>query len=358
MSSTHNDELSDARKKRVRVLKKMIVGIVIFSILLPTILCILLFVKMNSLNKELDEIKGAVQAFSAEKIQADEDRHAAVSEGEKDTGDAGLRTEPEYTEPDTNAETETEPETESETEAETEAESQSEIASEPETQEPQTTATSEQKLIEEALAEGRKVVYLTFDDGPCANTENLLDAIDKYGVKVTFFVNGFVDYPDSLRRIVNEGHTLALHTYSHDYSKVYGSLDGFKYEISSLQDKIEGITGIRPNIFRFPGGSSNTVSPLPIRIFIDYLDSIGMVYYDWNVSSGDGGGNLLTVDQVYNNVMDGIAGNDVSIVLMHDSTYRMTTYEAVPRIIESLQAMNALILPISEDTVPVHHNVN
>ena len=185
----------------------------------------------------------------------------------------------------------------------------------------------------------------------------MLDVLAEHNVKATFFVNGYEGYEEALNRIVNEGHTLALHTYTHDYAHVYESVESFSQEVESLQDYLEKVTGTRPYIFRFPGGSSNSQAPLPISQYIDYLNKNNLVFFDWNVSSGDGEDGLSR-KQVYDNVMKGIAGQDVSVVLMHDATYRMTTFEAVPDIIEKLQEQNALILPITADTQPVHHNVN
>ena len=297
---------------------------IITIILLPTILCVILFCRMNRLQKDFSELKAQLE--SSVQLASDEE-----SPGKKQS-QASLNKNPAEPESSDTADAETQPAV---TEAETDA----------------------QTTVEEALKQGRKVVYLTFDDGPSDNTDALLDVLAEHNVKATFFVNGHEGYEEALNRIVNEGHTLALHTYTHDYAHVYESVESFAQEVESLQDYLEKTTGVRPHIFRFPGGSSNSQAPLPISQYIDYLNKNNLVYFDWNVSSGDGGDGLSR-KQVYDNVMKGISGQDISVVLMHDATYRMTTFEAVPDIIEKLQEQNALILPITADTQPVHHNVN
>ncbi len=218
-------------------------------------------------------------------------------------------------------------------------------------------ATEYSEEVQQALNEGRKVVYLTYDDGPSPNTGTLLDVLDQYGVKATFFINGHPEYEDALIDIYERGHTVAMHTYSHRYDVVYGGLESFANEIITLSDYIEDTIGVRPAIFRFPGGSS-TGKTTEVTTYIDYLNSNGIVYYDWNVASSDAVEIPLPAVQIYNNVMTGIAGKDISVVLMHDAVGKETSIQATALIIESLQEMNALILPITEETVPVHHGVN
>ena len=329
-------EISEAerRRKRVKLYKRIIVIAIITIILLPTILCIILFCRMNHMQKEFSELRARIETAS---MLAEEESNDKASDDRK--GQTSLNKNPSENTKETQS---VQPETES-------------VQPETETTQPETQAGED--IVEEALSEGRKVVYLTFDDGPSGNTEALLDVLAEHNVKATFFVNGHEGYENALNRIVKEGHTLALHTYTHDYAHVYESVDSFAQEVESLQDYLESTTGVRPLIFRFPGGSSNSKAQLPISDYIAYLNKHNMVYFDWNVSSGDGGDGLSS-RQVYDNVMKGIAGQDVSVVLMHDATYRMTTFEAVPDIIEKLQEQNALILPITADTQPVHHNVN
>ena len=148
-----------------------------------------------------------------------------------------------------------------------------------------------------------------------------------------------------------------MHTYTHRYDTVYGGVESFAEEINLLSDYIFETVGIRSYIFRFPGGSSTSMTN-EMQMYIDYLNANGIVYYDWNVGSSDAVPNPLPKEQIYNNVMSGIAKKDVSVVLMHDAAGKETTVEATRLIIESLQEMDALILPITNETVPVHHNID
>lgn len=203
---------------------------------------------------------------------------------------------------------------------------------------------------------GIRRVYLTFDDGPSANTDRILDILAQYGVKATFFVVGKEGYTDQYRRIVEDGHTLAMHSYSHRYNEVYASLDSYKADLTKLHDYLYELTGEDCRFVRFPGGSSNTVSKVSMWDLIDYLDSEDMVYFDWNVSSGDSTGGNKSVDQLTNNVLENIGKYNNAVVLFHDAAGKTTTVDALAGIIEKiLESDNTVLLPISEDTVKVQH---
>ena len=203
---------------------------------------------------------------------------------------------------------------------------------------------------------GIRRVYLTFDDGPSANTDRILDILAQYGVKATFFVVGKEGYTDQYRRIVEDGHTLAMHSYSHRYNEVYASLDSYKADLTKLHDYLYELTGEDCRFVRFPGGSSNTVSKVSMWDLIDYLESEDMVYFDWNVSSGDSTDNKKSVDQLTNNVLENIGKYNNAVVLFHDAAGKTTTVDALAGIIEKiLESDNTVLLPISEDTVKVQH---
>ncbi len=203
---------------------------------------------------------------------------------------------------------------------------------------------------------GIRRVYLTFDDGPSANTDRILDILAQYGVKATFFVVGKEGYTDQYRRIVEDGHTLAMHSYSHRYNEVYASLDSYKADLTKLHDYLYELTGEDCRFVRFPGGSSNTVSKVSMWDLIDYLESEDMVYFDWNVSSGDSTGGKKSVDQLTNNVLENIGKYNNAVVLFHDAAGKTTTVDALAGIIEKiLESDNTVLLPISEDTVKVQH---
>lgn len=203
---------------------------------------------------------------------------------------------------------------------------------------------------------GIRRVYLTFDDGPSANTDRILDILNQYGVKATFFVVGKEGYADQYRRIVEDGHTLAMHSYSHKYSEIYASLDAYKADLTKLHDFLYELTGEDCNIVRFPGGSSNTISHVDMWELIDYLNRENMVYFDWNVSSGDAAGGGTSTAQIKKNVLGNIDQYSNAVVLFHDAAGKDSTVDALPAIIEEiLEDDNTVLLPISEDTVRVQH---
>lgn len=157
------------------------------------------------------------------------------------------------------------------------------------------------------------------------------------------------------QRIVNEGHTLGMHSYSHKYSVVYDSLDAFETDFNQLQSYLYDITGQECRLYRFPGGSSNQVSNTDMSEFIRFLNEEGVTYFDWNVSSGDATSQAYTADELLNNVLTDVPKYKTSVVLMHDSNTKSTTVEALGPMIEALQGMGAQILPIDENTTLVQH---
>lgn len=222
-------------------------------------------------------------------------------------------------------------------------------------QETESEREEETKLREE---ETRKKVYLTFDDGPGPNTEKILDILRVYDVKATFFVTGMNSpkYDNCYLRILEEGHTLGIHSFSHDYSDIYVSLDSFKQDWLKMQQHIEKLTGEKVTISRFPGGSSNTVSNTNMKEMISWLKEQGVVYYDWNVSAEDAGSKILTPKEIATNCIEGIKNYKQPIVLLHDASGKTSTIEALPLIIEGIRKLeDTVLLPIDEDTVPIQH---
>jgi len=177
-----------------------------------------------------------------------------------------------------------------------------------------------------------KVIYLTFDDGPSQHTPKLLNILKKYQVKATFFVvkNG---YASTINRIAKEGHSVGIHTATHNFKKVYASEDAYFADLNTIQSVIKRQTGSETSILRFPGGSSNTVSCFNPGIMTTLSQSVkeqGFRYFDWNVDSNDAGG-ARTATQVYNNVIKGIGKKKISIVLQHDT--KGFSVDAVEKII-------------------------
>ena len=205
--------------------------------------------------------------------------------------------------------------------------------------------------------DGVRRVYLTFDDGPSSSTEEILDILQRYGVQATFFVTGREDayYIPLYKRIVEDGHTLGMHSYSHKYSEVYASLDAFQTDMHKLQTYLYETTGVWCTLYRFPGGSSNTVSRVDMSKLADYLDHEGITYFDWNIASGDDRAGT-TRELLIQNVLTGIPKYRTCIVLMHDAADKKNTVEALPEIIETIQQMDdTVLLPITDDTELVRH---
>ncbi len=216
-----------------------------------------------------------------------------------------------------------------------------------------------QNSAEDNLADANDTlkVYLTFDDGPSDNTDRILDILDDYNVKATFFVNGRTDDHSKkmYKRIVKEGHTLGMHSYSHKYSEVYASLASFKKDFEKIQNLLYDVTGVVSTYYRFPGGSSNRVSNSDMSEFIKYLNQQDITYFDWNVMCGDATTSGYTKDDLVENVMKDVVKYKTSVVLMHDAADKDKTVEALPKLIEKLQQKGALLLPISEDTTLIQH---
>ena len=217
----------------------------------------------------------------------------------------------------------------------------------------------EKVVVTDKNATGKKVIYLTFDDGPSQYTGKLLDILKKYNVKVTFFVTGFGSDALILREY-KEGHTVALHSYTHNYATVYKSVENYYADLYKVRDRVKRITGQESNLIRFPGGSSNTVSRRydgGIKI-MSYLvkdtQAKGFHYFDWNISSGDAG-STTSSDTVYRNVVRNLK-KDESIVLQHDS--KGYSVDAVERIIKFGLANGYTFKALDENCFGAHHGLN
>lgn len=209
----------------------------------------------------------------------------------------------------------------------------------------------------EELGEERKRVYLTFDDGPSIYTGQILDILEANDVKATFFVIARENeaYWPYYTRIMEEGHTLGMHSYTHDYNQVYASLESFETDVSLLSRFLYERTGEYPTIYRFPGGSSNTVSHISMEECIAYLNEQGIVYYDWNALNGDAVTDELSTDRLIENIMGSVRQNNTSIVLMHDMQSRHNTVESLQKLIDILKEEGYEILPIDEETPLIQH---
>lgn len=199
-------------------------------------------------------------------------------------------------------------------------------------------------------------VYLTFDDGPSAKTAQVLDILAQYNVKATFFVTGQTD-EESLRlmkRIVDEGHAIGVHTYSHEYTDIYRSVEAYLDDFYKDYALIEQATGIKTNILRFAGGSVNAYNTRLYEQLIAEMTRRGFTYYDWNVASGDAARGI-TANTVIYNVLSGIderKDKSHKIVLMHDTNDAIV--QALPTIIGALQEQQYHFEALTNKVVPAN----
>lgn len=200
-----------------------------------------------------------------------------------------------------------------------------------------------------------KAVYLTFDDGPSSLTPKVLDLLDQYNAKATFFVvqKNNEEYEEYLSEIVKRGHTLGLHSYSHNYGLIYSSKDAFLDDYEKVYDWVVENTGYTPSLFRFPGGSNNGSSYV-VGGIIDEMENRGFQYFDWNVSSGDGS-ELTTTENIIDNICSNVGNVEHPVVLMHDGRGKHATLAALPAVLEYLNNAGYEFLPLDKSVEPVHY---
>ena len=287
------------RKKRVKRIKKIIVGTAIVLLLLPTIMCLFLLVKVHSLEKQIETItkvsdSGVVKAQEKEVKTTKAPKKASTAEPTiKPTDDTTT-----------------------------------------------------------------KKIYLTFDDGPGSQTGKILDILKKNHVKATFFVTGKEDASSKkiYQRIVKEGHTLAMHSYSHIQDVIYDSKEAFEKDLKQINRCLYEATGVHTKFYRFPGGSSTQNTSLSIQNFIDVLKKNHYLYLDWNVISPDINNANATKEQVVTGVMQGVDAYDTAVVLMYAVADKPMTVKALPSIIKQIKAKNYELLPVDESMILIQHN--
>ncbi|MBE6006078.1 MAG: DUF5011 domain-containing protein [Sarcina sp.] len=202
-----------------------------------------------------------------------------------------------------------------------------------------------------------KTVYLTFDDGPGQYTERLLDILRRNDVHVTFFVTGaFPAYEDMIKKEYEAGHSIGIHTQSHDFDKIYASADAFWKDNNAMQKIIVRQTGHPTDLMRFAGGSSNSMGtwqkPDIMQTLVNQTQKKGFQYFDWNVSSGDGAAEGDSA-MVISRITSGISGFDESVVLCHDT--KEYTVNAMEYLIPWLLDNGYTIRPLTRDSEPAHH---
>lgn len=202
----------------------------------------------------------------------------------------------------------------------------------------------------------QKKVYLTFDDGPSDHTAEILDILKKNKVKATFFVVGKeTEHAKKMyQRIILEGHTLAMHSYSHNYDQIYASVDAFSKDLMKLQKYLYDVTDVKSYIYRFPGGSSNHCAG-DIKPYIRYVNKKGLLYFDWNALNEDAVNFEQTSKQLNDKILKDVRRQKTSIVLMHDLHETKNTVKGLDTLIKTLKKEGYLILPITKNTKPLHH---
>lgn len=194
------------------------------------------------------------------------------------------------------------------------------------------------KNVVNVYFEETKKVYLTFDDGPSRITNDVLDILDKYNVKATFFVLGsnVESKPDIVKRAYDSGHFIASHGFTHKYSEIYTSpenvLDNYNRSISAIRNAI-GVDNYNPHLFRFPGGSSGGTYSDVKQSAIEVLKQNGVTYTNWNCLTGDSAGST-TIDQMWNELNQTAEGDDNLVILMHDAGDKDVTVQFLPQLIE------------------------
>ena len=308
------DSLSPRRRKRVQRLKRIIVGTVITVLVLPTVIAILLGVQNFRLHKEISLLQAQLRDGGKKASGENLSSGTALS----DTAKA-------------------------------QAEKTTKVVTE----------VAETAVEELEEAKPVRQIYLTFDDGPSARTDKILDILEKYDIKATFFVVGKPqeEYEILYQRIVKEGHTLGMHSYSHSYSSLYADADSFTNDLDKLQEFLYDKTGVESTFYRFPGGSSNTVSKTDMDVFLDILKERKITYFDWNVSADDAANYHKSSQQIIDNCLRGIEKHEGTIViLLHDADDKKSTVEALPGLIEAIKARgDAEFYPITDDTPLIQH---
>ena len=208
--------------------------------------------------------------------------------------------------------------------------------------------------------DNEKVVYLTFDDGPSRHTPKVLEILKRYQCKATFFITGMNEkYRPYIKTAYDQGHTIGLHTYSHNYSKVYASADAYFKDLDKVGKLAKEYIGFTPKYIRFPGGGSNTISRKYNKGIMSQLTKQvgkkGYIYYDWNCENGDGYAHM-SQSQMLKRATSSSAKK--VMILMHDANGKQNTVDILPKVIEHYQKKGYTFKAIDDSTPVFHQHVN
>lgn len=211
-----------------------------------------------------------------------------------------------------------------------------------------------------SAANGQKICYLTFDDGPSDNTLKILEILKEYDAKATFFVMN-TDKLGYIKAAHEQGHTIGLHTSSHKYDKLYASESAYFSDLKEISAKVKALIGVESNIIRFPGGSSNKISekysPKLMKKLIKSVQENGYFYFDWNVDSSDASGGNVSYTKIRDSVIASSVSKSSVCILMHDSQAKTSTVTALPEILKGLKKRGFVFKALTKDSYGYHHNI-
>ncbi|SCZ02047.1 polysaccharide deacetylase family protein [Alkaliphilus peptidifermentans] len=197
--------------------------------------------------------------------------------------------------------------------------------------------------------ENAKIAYLTFDDGPSIKvTPYILDILKEQNIQATFFVIGSLaeKHPDMLLRMQEEGHLISNHTYTHDYKAIYSTPQSLINELRKTDEMLEGILGdqYKSKIIRFPGGSFGE----KLKPHRQAVKEAGYFSVDWNVLTGDAEGKNVSVERQLDRIKETLESKKRAVILMHDSSNKETTIEALPEIIQHLNSQGYVFKTLTD----------
>ncbi len=211
-------------------------------------------------------------------------------------------------------------------------------------------------LPSEAFA---KTAYLSFDDGPSNCTEPILDILDIYDVRATFFVTATKEKSHHYlyKEMVNRGHALGLHSYSHKYSSIYRSKGAFYADIDRLEEFLRREVGSSPNILRFPGGRKNYIirqyaGTNLMPILKEEAKKRGYTYFDWNCDANDGMNPPVPEKKIISSLMNAVEDKENLYILLHDFNGNMTVVDGLPEIIRRLKH-KGYTFKVMDETTPI-----
>lgn len=305
-------EKAEYRKQRVKRIKRMIVISCIIILILPTILSIFLMIKVSSLQRQINDI---VQSSVTGEADLDETSDVVHAKGNVPASNAAVTA------------------------------SEGAVVSD---------GTDSSLPVE---TEKIKKVYLTFDDGPGVQTEKILDILKEQGIKATFFVTGKEDAysKEMYQRIIEEGHTLGMHSYSHIYNNIYGSAKAFSEDFEKIYDLLHDTTGVYPRWYRFPGGSSTDTMKIPLGDLVALLEEKNVSYVDWNVISPEALNPNVSKNDMVQKIVTDVDKYDTAIIMLYDAADRPMSVKSLSTLIQELKEKKYELLPLENDTVPIRH---